>query len=257
MSNRLRLSTATMPKFTLRDLFVYITLIGILLAVAKVIVSSFTTPREATRRSSCTNNLKQIGIALHNYLDEHKRFPPAYIADADGIPMHSWRVLILPYMDDPAMLDLYRQYDFSEPWDGPNNSKLVDKLSYLFRCPSDDPNTGETNYVAIVGSQTGWPNAESRSVTDFRDGLSNTIAVTEIADSGISWLEPRDVTFEQAIEGINPPLSKLSVSSAHRGGATCLFFDGSVHFLQDSISPDLFRGLLTVDGGEDVSSLNE
>ncbi|MEZ6114117.1 MAG: DUF1559 domain-containing protein [Pirellulaceae bacterium] len=76
------------------------------------------TAREAARRSQCSSNLKQIELALHNYHDTFKSFPPAYIADANGRPMHSWRVLILPFMEQR---ELYDQCRFDEPWDGPNN----------------------------------------------------------------------------------------------------------------------------------------
>ena len=68
------------------------------------------------------NNLKQIAMALQCYHQANGCFPPAYIADKTGKPMHSWRVLILPYLDRD---DLYKAYNFTEPWDGPNNKKLA------------------------------------------------------------------------------------------------------------------------------------
>ena len=79
------------------------------------------TPRESPRRSQCRNNLKNIGLALHNYHEAHGCFPPAFVADANGKPMHSWRVLILPYLDQGPSR---KMYSFNEPRDGPNNKKL-------------------------------------------------------------------------------------------------------------------------------------
>src|SRR5579872_1042254 len=89
-----------------------------LIIVCGGILAGFTLPaiqaaREAARRAQCANNLKMIGLALAQYESQYGRFPPAYIADADGKPMHSWRVLILPYLDEES---LYSEYDFSEPW---------------------------------------------------------------------------------------------------------------------------------------------
>src|SRR5262245_66359 len=81
--------------------------------------------REAARRSQCKNNLKQIALALLNYESRYGTFPPAYVADESGKPMHSWRVLILPDLDQQA---LYNDYNFSEPWDGPNNSRLLTRI---------------------------------------------------------------------------------------------------------------------------------
>src|SRR4051812_9073955 len=81
-------------------------------------LSPSTGPREASKRTQCKNNLKEIALALHNYHEAYGCFPPAYIADKDGRPMHSWRVLILPYLDEKP---LYLKYRFDEPWNGPHN----------------------------------------------------------------------------------------------------------------------------------------
>src|SRR5262245_42706847 len=81
--------------------------------------------REVSWRSSCKCYLKQFGLALQNYHDTYGSFPPAFVLGPDGRPWHSWRVLILPFMEcDP----LYREYRFNEPWDGPNNRKLLAKM---------------------------------------------------------------------------------------------------------------------------------
>ena len=203
------------------------------------------------RRSPCVRNLKQIGYALANYHDANRVFPPAYIADENGIPMHSWRVLILPYFEHNEELKaLYQQYDLHEPWNGPHNRKLADKIPRWYRCPNSDGPRDETSYVAIVGDETGWPGASGRNVREIRDGLSNTISVVEVADAGINWMEPRDLTLEQASVGIGPSETKEHIGSRHRDGANCLFFDGSVHYLPNEISPTLLQALLTTNGGE-------
>src|SRR5262249_17806187 len=148
-------------------------------------------------------HLKQIGLALENYHAVYGSLPPAYIADAKGRPMHSWRVLILPYLDRS---DIYSKYDFNEPWDGPNNSKLAALMPDCCRSPSrssKQPKT-ETSYVAIVGSETMWPGGKSVSLSDIADGTSNTVAVVEIENSGIHWMEPRDLSIYQMPMAIKP-----------------------------------------------------
>ena len=209
---------------------------------------------EAVRCAICVSNLKQFGIALQNYHDMHKCYPPAYFADADGKPTHSWRVILLPYFCDANAREVTQAYRFDEPWNGPHNRKLADKMPSFYRCPNSPPETTDTSYVAIVGPETGWPGAKCLSIREIGDGLSNTIAVSEIADSGIHWMEPRDLSFNQAAQGINPPVSQLSPSSNHPGGANFLFFDGAVLFLQDETSPELLRALLTANGGEHVQT---
>src|SRR6476620_4852071 len=110
--------------------------VGLLLFIAFVFVAGPAVDmgsREAARRMQCSNNLHNIAIALQNYHDDHGSFPPAYIAAADGKPMHSWRVLLLPYLDRE---DLYAKYRFDEPWDGPNNSQLHGQALKVFLCSS-------------------------------------------------------------------------------------------------------------------------
>ncbi len=208
--------------------------------------------RTPARRSNCVNNLKQFGIALWNYHDTFKQFPPAYVADAEGKPMHSWRILLLPFFEEEGLKELYKQYDFNEPWNGRHNSKLADKMPAVFRCPSDESKWNEANYVAVVDPETAWPGASTLNVRQIKDGTSNTIMLVEVADSGINWLEPRDLTLGQAMRGFNPADIRPAISSKHADGANCLFADGSVHFLSNEIEPDLLRALLTANGGEDA-----
>src|SRR5205823_3963476 len=109
--------------------------------------------RDAARRMQCSNNLHNIALALQNYYDDHGSFPPAYIAAADGKPIHSWRVVLLPYLGQE---DLYAKYSFDEPWNGPNNSKLHDRMLKIFRCPSQPEKQPRvhTSYLAVVGQET-------------------------------------------------------------------------------------------------------
>jgi prepilin-type processing-associated H-X9-DG protein len=203
-----------------------------------------------SRRSSCMNNLRQFGIALHNYHDVYKTFPPAFVAGPDGKPMHTWRVLLLPFFEEQGLKELHSRYDFNEPWNGPHNIELSKRIPPVFCCPSAENHL--FGYLAVAGPETVWPGSKGISLKAITDGRSQTIAVVEVADSGINWLEPRDLTFEQAAQGINVSKAKLGISSHHPGGANILFCDGSVHFLSNGISPDVLRALLTAAGGENV-----
>src|SRR5678816_1789236 len=114
--------------FTLIELLVVIAIIAVLIALLLPAVQS---AREAARRSQCKNNLQQIGLALHNYHELCGSFPPAYFTDESGRPIHSWRVMILPQLDE---MGLYSRYRWDEPWDGPNNSKLLSEMPAVYRC---------------------------------------------------------------------------------------------------------------------------
>jgi hypothetical protein len=108
--------------------------------------------QDAGRRTQCKNNLRQIGLAMLNYHDVYGSYPPAYLADEDDRPMHSWRVLLLPYLEEEA---LYDQYDFDQPWDSPENLALANLMPQVYTCPSDMLATGsETSYTMVVGPDT-------------------------------------------------------------------------------------------------------
>ncbi len=223
--------------------------------------------RELAWLSHCRNNLKAIGLALHNYHQQYGQFPPQHVADAEGRPMHSWRVLILPYLGEPKASNVYSQYRFDEPWNGPNNRKLAIEAVENFRCwttnaaEPDAPLT--THYVAVTGPGTAWPGPTGSRVEDISDGCNNTVLLVEIAASDIHWMEPRDVTLEEALSGHN---GKCAVPSSHHYMERTYFFfatyplkgnvltaDGSCHCLEDQPSRNDLTALLSIDGGESIN----
>jgi len=204
--------------------------------------------RPASRRAACSNNLRQLVIAMHLYHEDYGSLPPTYVSDKNGKPMHSWRTLILPYFEEDA---LYAAYNFDEPWNGTNNRKLAEYIPEVFRCPADKD--GEyTNFLAVVGPHTMWRGSEPITFDAIPDEGSRTIAVVEVADSGIHWMEPRDLHVAQMAPGINPPAGQ-GISSNHRGGANVVFADGSVRFLRNDTPLEALEAMLRVDGGETFS----
>jgi hypothetical protein len=207
---------------------------------------------QAQARSSwkmqCCNNLKQIGLALQQYEKCYGCLPPAVVSDAKGKPMHSWRVLVLQFIDE----DLYRQYSFNEPWDGPNNRRLADKIRGIYHCPSDPGSPDNRSFVAVVGPGTAWPATGSVKTSDMRDGPENTIWVVETAESGINWMEPRDLTFGQMDFHVNGE-SRNSISSCHTGSANVISADCRVIVLRDTLQPETVRAMLTIAGDETIS----
>ncbi len=202
--------------------------------------------RQAARRAACSNNLKQILIALHNYHDEWDSLPPAYTLDAKGNRMHSWRALILPYIDT----NLANQYRYDEPWNGPNNSQLARSCPAVFCCPEDaNLKAGETSYFVVVGPNTMFPGARPISFAQVTDGTSNTIAVVEVSGQGINWLEPRDL--DVASLPLNVGVGG-GLGGIHPQGANVAMGDGSTHLLPADTPGEQVRGMLTRNGGEQV-----
>ncbi|MBL9124466.1 MAG: DUF1559 domain-containing protein [Planctomycetaceae bacterium] len=216
-------------------------IIGILVALLLPAVSA---ARDAARASQRKNNLKQIAIALLNYESAYRTLPPQYIADEDGRPLHSWRVLILPFLEEQA---LYAEYDFNEPWDSPKNQQLAARMPRAYLCPGiENPTPGYTSYLASVGPGRAFDGAQACKLTDVADGLSNTIGVLE-STTQVLWLDP--------LEGTGPGGPPLGASSpaAHRQGMNVLFLDGSVVNFHGNTSPQVIEALQTIAGGEGVS----
>lgn len=246
-------------QFTVVELLVVITIIGILISQLKPARSQ---AREAARRTQCTNNLKQIGQAMHLYHDNYGCFPPAYIPDEEGKPKHSWRVLILPFM---GYGDLLLQYRFDEPWNSPHNIVLAAKIPDVYRCPTEGnpADSGIASYAMVVGPRAISDGPTTRSKADIADGLANTIMVAEAHSAGINWLEPRDLgvskmTFQIEYPGGKSQTSIVDVSSFH-SAVNVLFCDGSVRFIaKDPKEKDstILKAMMTIDGGETAHVLD-
>jgi len=203
----------------------------------------------AATRTQCSNNLRQIGIAMLNYHDTYGSYPPAYIPDEKGQPKHSWRVLLLPFLEQQT---LYDQYDFDQPWDSPENAALGNLMPEVYRCPSDTLSAfSETSYAMIVGPGTISDGAGATKIAEITDGTAVTILVVEAAGSGIHWLDPRDLKAERISYLVNDPVDG-GILSDHADGANVLFSDGSVMFVPGSVDPEEVKAMCTVSGGEAV-----
>src|SRR5262249_9958875 len=158
---------------------------GLPLLFEMVFLPAMTRSRDAARRTQSMNNLKQLGLALHNYVDRKGRFPGAASRDKTGKPLLSWRVAILPYL---AEEELFKEFHLDEPWDSPHNKQLIDRMPMTFRCPNSAARPGYTTYLAPLGDQTAFFKPEGLRIRDFTDGTSNTILIVDAADdSAVIW----------------------------------------------------------------------
>ncbi len=184
---------------------------------------------------------------MYNYNSAHGALPPAAAHGADGKPLLSWRVLILPYLEQEG---LYRQFHLDEPWDSPHNKPLADQTPNVFRCPSEVMPAGLTTYVVVVDPRsifTGTP--QGVSLSDVTDGTANTFMVVEAA-SAVSWSKPEDLSLASSAPA-------LGMGSKHPGGFNASMADGSVQFIRNStanpISPQVLKARVTRKGGERVA----
>lgn len=196
----------------------------------------------ASPRTYCKNYLKQIGLALYNYHDEYDSFPPAYTVDEHGRPLHSWRTLILPYIDQS---DLYSQIDLTKPWNDPTNKQAMETQLHVFQCPSASVEPNHTTYLASNGEQQAFHNNATRQIRAFADGPANTLMVAEVPSAfSVPWMSPQDAD-ESLLNRI-----RADESTTHAGGFQMLFCEGSVRFIECDIDEATFQALLTIDGGD-------
>jgi prepilin-type processing-associated H-X9-DG protein len=201
---------------------------------------------ESTRRNQRMNQFKQLAIAVHNYADVNKHLPPAAIFDKDGRPLLSWRVAILPYIEQS---DLYKQFHLDEPWDSPHNRTLIEKMPALYADP--DPKLaslageGETTYQVPVGPETIFHDKVGTTFRDITDGTSKTILIVEVEPlRAVVWTKPEDWDVDLQ----NP---RRGVARSDRSNFAAAFADGHVEIISpDKIDDATLRAMLTRSGRE-------
>jgi len=215
--------------------------IGPVAVAAALFVPAVQKVREAAARTQGLNNLKQMALAMHNHNDVYKQLPAAAICDPNGKPLLSWRVAILPYVEEKQ---LYDRFKLNEPWDSPNNKQLLNLMPKVFQNPlALDTRPGYTNYRVFVGGGAGFDMKNNFSIPrDFQDGTSNTIMIAEAVDS-VPWTKAEELMF-------NPkgPLPRLDNGPGR--GASVALFDASVRTLPPTISAQTLRALITRGAGD-------
>jgi len=238
------------PSAKRRSLLKWLIIIGLVAGLAYEGWSAVAAARLTAKRASSSCRLKQLGLAMQNYLDTFHYFPPAVVTDADGEPMHSWRIVLLPYFEDIDSKALAARYHWDEPWNGPHNRELMQSAPKVYQCPTNETDPGVANFLAVTGPDTIWPGATPVKLREIQDTTSKTILLVEVSDSNINWLEPRDLEFSkvsQSIRQVQPgPLP-------YGDRIPVLMADGSTHGYQTNVDPKLWRAMLTRDGGEAVT----
>jgi type II secretory pathway pseudopilin PulG len=207
-----------------------------------LLLPAVSSSRTAARRAQSSNQLKQIALALHNYAQANRTFPPAYKSDKDGKPLLSWRVLILPYLEEGA---LYREFHLDEPWDSDHNKKLIARMPSTYKSPGSKVAVeGKTNYLTVRGEKTIFPGKDPIGFMEIRDGTSNTIMTVEVSDAkAVFWTKPDDFEYDE-----KDPLKGLI--GTRPGGFYAGLDDGSVRFLPATIDPKTLNSLFTRNDGK-------
>ena len=198
--------------------------------------------RHAARRATTMNNMRQLQLAIHNYESANKKLPPAYSVDKDGKPLLSWRVHILPYLDES---DLYDQFHLDEPWDSAHNKKLLEKMPAVFDNPANYHVSGKTTFLGVAGDNGAF-GVKKMTFADIKDGLSNTVSIVDVnSNNAVEWTSPKDLDPDEIKD-------LLSFTNGTWGGSSCLIArcDGSTELLDNDDESRLREMMHRSDGSE-------
>lgn len=218
--------------------------VGVFVVLSLLLWPAFQKARERALRTQCPNNLKQIGLALHAYHEKYNVLPPAYTVDANGKPLHSWRTLILPFLDQA---ELYKSIDLAKPWNDSANARAFASVVANYQCLLSGTPPSETTYLAIVTPRSGICATECRNFAEITDGLSHTLLVIEVpASRAVHWMSPLDAD-ESLVLSIE---SKMKLT--HTAGSHGLMGDGSIRKLPPTMPGAQRLALISIAGNEPI-----
>jgi prepilin-type processing-associated H-X9-DG protein len=203
----------------------------------------------AAARAMSTNNLKQIGMALHAYHQDYDSFPPGGTFDRQGRPLASWQAMILPYLEQS---ELHKRIDFSIPWNDPRNAPIFQTVIQPYLRPFVTPEKNAagyalSHYAANVYMLGG---ACPRSLSAVSDGTASTLMAGEVMTELKPWGDPTN--WRDPALGLNQ--NPGGFASPSPGGVNFLMVDGSVRFINNSVHPEVLKALSTPAGHEKIGS---
>jgi prepilin-type processing-associated H-X9-DG protein len=241
--------SADQPKSGMSTLLKLLAILAIAGTVIAMLLPAVRNAREPARRNQCANQLKQIAIAVKLYEQAHGALPPAYTTDSNGKPLHSWRTLILPFLEEEQ---LYNSIDLSRPWDHPVNAAALNAKVSAYQCPSAErweSDGNRTIYQAVVTPNSCFRATEPRSLSEITDGAENTLMLIEVDEEhAVPWMSPVDAD-EETVLGLGGPKSE----TAHPGGVQAAFVDGSVGFLRGAMPAAARRALISIAGNNKLT----
>lgn len=239
------LATTIVPKVEGRQLTLQVSEeAGNLKAALAAISGPVGQAQDRAHRLMCMNNLKQLALGMHIYHDNHREFPPSASQDEKGAALLSWRVHLLPHLDQQA---LYEEFHLKEPWDSEHNKKLIAKMPPVFGCGSAAlKDGGKTTYLVPTGKQAIFKTDKGTKIREIRDGTSNTIMIVDASpDHAVIWTKPEDLV-------VDPDQPKNGLGGQHHESFATAFADGSARHIPNDIAAKTLRWLFNPDDGNPI-----
>lgn len=210
---------------------------------ARLLMPAVIAARHAARRAQSSNDLRQLSLAMLNYESVYGSYPPAVLYKEGSPHPYSWRVAILPFLEQQALYNLYR---FDEPWDSEANKKIAETVVPVFQSSFDEPGSTNSSYFVLTGPETVFAGKEGTKLREITDGTSKTMLIVE-AKRAVPWTKPEDIPY-----AANKPLPELG------GWMPNLFLtafcDGSVQTMTQDLDDKMLRSMITKAGKEMVQA---
>ncbi len=221
-------------------LFVALACGGVLVAL---LIPAVGAARTAARTAIASNNMKQIGLAFHNYHSAYGELPRPVVFDSSGQPLHSWRVTLLPFLEDSR----YGQWDDQQAWNSEVNAALHRPVPRIFLSPFDnDRDTVQTHVMTIRHPDAMMPGDQTIEFSDVADGLAATVLAVHVPAPTVNWAEPRDITLADAQTAL--------ANASQTEPCLLLLGDGSVRVIHSPLAPQQLQAMTTRNGNEPVTN---
>ena len=215
--------------------------IGLSGVVVGMLLPAVQQVRGAARRVTAMNNMRQLILAIHNYQSVHGHLPAAYSVDAAGKPLLSWRVHILPYLEEQA---LYDKFHLDEPWNSPHNIELITEMPDFFQNPNISIESGTTTFLGVGGKDGIFAGSKGLNFDQLTDGTSNTVSIIDVnSRSAVDWTRPVDFDPAQHEDLIGAVSGNLAGN-----GVLVAMADGSAHTLSNPDEQNLREMMHRNDG---------
>ncbi len=207
-------------------------------AVVALLLFSVSRVRESAEKAQESNDLRQIGLAMQNYETVHGHFPPPARLTRDGRPGLSWRVEILPYLEQQ---NLYAKFKLDEAWDSPTNRPLGQYTPQPYHSRSEVLSSN-THYRVFVGSGSLFDPDKKHNLADIKDGAANTLLVVEAADS-VPWTKPDELEYK-------PGARLPALGLPNRNFVLALMADGSVRSVKKNANATSWYAAISFAGND-------
>ena len=225
--------------------------VSIVLAFAVLIYGLWPTLKGLRARRdaiACMSNLQQIATALNAYAKDHGTYPTPVVTDSAGKPLYSWRVLLLPYLNEPG---LYARFNLGEAWDSTNNAQLISLCPSVYISPASIGNTSQASYVLLTGPGTIFPPSGPLKPAQIADGTGQTLLVVETNNSLSEWSKPFDLDVSK-LNGRIGGAGTNKIGGTHFDGATGVFADGQSAWLATDLPSAILNAIISPNGSESM-----